>query len=157
MNDEKYEEDKFSGMDLLKKVVVVCIGVLFILIPVAFIVGIYFFGFAGFFSIFGIRVESVGTLLIFVAGYFLLALFLDIFAVLLFQFISPYVSGESKLFFLRMVLDCTFSWFALHTVNELMTSIDLPFILEVLIVLFIFLIEEAINNNEERAAPCSDH
>ena len=71
MNDEKIlKRTNFPGMDLLKKVVVVCIGVLFILIPVAFIVGIYFFGFASFFSIFGIRVESVGTLLIFVAGDF---------------------------------------------------------------------------------------
>ena len=48
----------------------------------------------------------------------------------------------------RMVIDCTFTWFALHTVDEFMNSITVPLTTEVVAVLS-FLFEIAFEVKEK--------
>lgn len=42
-----------------------------------------------------------------------------------------------------MILDCLFSWIALHTVDDVMESITIPLMTEIVVVIVFFIIEEA--------------
>lgn len=152
----KKNEQTFSVMNLFKKIIFAIAGAVLIILPISLLVGTFFFGFAGLFTIFGVQYASFNTLLLFVLGYFLLALVLDILSVTLFELISIYVTGEQKFFITRMVFDCAFSWLALYTVDEFMTTITIPLSVEIIAVLLVFLIEEAFTGKKTRTpADCN--
>jgi Regulatory protein YrvL len=46
-------------------------------------------------------------------------------------------------------LECTFSWFAFHTVDEFMRSITIPFKTEWIVVLLLFIVEAAFDGKKE--------
>lgn len=152
----KKNEQIFSVMNLFKKTIFAIAGAVLIILPISLLVGAFFFGFAGLFTIFGVPYASFNTLLLFVLAYFILALFLDLFSVTLFELASLYVTGEQNLFITRMVFDCAFSWLALYTVDEFMSTITISLSVEIVAVLLVFLVEEAFTNNKTRkAVDCS--
>src|SRR5699024_11751428 len=53
---------------------------LFALVIIAFVIGIFFFGFAGILNLFGVSIDSYLSLLLFVIAYFILGTFLDLFS-----------------------------------------------------------------------------
>lgn len=152
----KKNEQTFSVVDLFKKTVFALVGAILIILPISLLVGLYFFGFAGLFSILGVQFDSFHTLLLFVLAYFLLALVMDVFSVMLYELISSFVSGEQQLFITRMIFDCAFSWLALYTVDEFMSTITIPLSIEIIAVLLVFFVEEAFTNKKTRkTADCS--
>lgn len=148
MNKHK-ENDSFSDLKPFEKILVIVSLILLVILALSFIFGIFFFCFAGLFHIFGVHYESIQSLILFAVIYFIVALILDFLSILLFGLISPYLTNKYKLFVTRMILDCLFSWIALHTVDDVMESITIPLITELVVVIVFFIIEEAFENNKD--------
>ncbi|WP_222127421.1 YrvL family regulatory protein [Bacillus sp. X1(2014)] len=136
-------------MDLFEKVLVITALTLLVVISFTFVIGSIFFGIVGFFNLFGVRYTSPYSLIGFVMMLFLFGGVVDLFSITLIAWSSRYVSGKYKLFIIRMVIDCTFTWLALHTVDEYMDSITIPLKTEIIAVLLLFFIEIAFDNREK--------
>ncbi|WP_235851589.1 YrvL family regulatory protein [Heyndrickxia camelliae] len=108
-----------------------------------------FFGFVGFFNLFGVRCTSPYSLINFILLLFLYGGVVDLISITLITLLSQYVSGKYKSFFTRMLIDCTFTWLALHMVDEAMNSITIPLKTETVAVLLLFIIVNAFDNKEK--------
>jgi len=64
--------------------------------------------------------------------------------------VIPICIGKIKSFFTRMLIDCTFTWLALHMVDEAMNSITIPLKTETVTVLLLFIIVNAFDNKEKK-------
>lgn len=139
-NNHKY---LFRNLNLFEKMLVITALTLIIVLSITIVIGSLFFGISGFFSLFGVQYTSTYSLIGFVLFFFLFGFILDLFSMIFIKLSSRYISGEYKLFITRMVIDCTFTWLALHTVDEFMNSITIPFTTEIIAVLLFFFIEVA--------------
>lgn len=146
MNRKKSSDE----WNIVEKIVGPIFMVLFVLFVLSFVVGVFFFGFAGFFKIFGVQYSSISSLIGFVVFYFILSFILDLFSLIFANTASAYFSGKRTIFIVRMVIECFFSWIALHTVDEFMESITIPLRTEAIAVFFIFLVEKAIDQPEKK-------
>ncbi|CEE00942.1 MULTISPECIES: YrvL family regulatory protein [Bacillaceae] len=149
MNKHK-ENDSFSDLKPFEKILVIVSLILLVVLALSFIIGIFFFGFAGLFHIFGVHYESIQSLILFAVVYFIVALILDFLSILLFGLLSTYITNKFNLFVTRMILDCLFSWIALHTVDDVMESITIPLMTEIVVVIVFFIIEEAFENKKDK-------
>lgn len=137
-NDNTFSDTKFST-----KIMVFVSFSFVVLLALSFVLGLFFFSFAGIFRIFGTQYESVSSLLIFAVIYFMIAFVMDFVSIMLFRLLSPYLTGRYSQFFVRMISDCTFSLLSLYWVDEAMNSITIPFMTKLIIVLLLFMVEEA--------------
>lgn len=119
------------------------IGITLIVVAaLALVFGVLFFGMAGLFSILGVEYQSNGSLLIFVVCFFLLDAFFDFFA-------NPLIKLAPQHILMRMLIDVTFTWLAIHTVDEFMASIDIPLKIEIIVAILFFLIELAFDEKKK--------
>lgn len=72
--------------------------------------------------------------------YFLIGFLLDFISIALIRLATQNSIGKYKSFFTRMVIDCTFSWLAFHTADEIIDGITIPLTTEVLAVVFFYLV-----------------
>ncbi|MFF2596807.1 YrvL family regulatory protein [Priestia megaterium] len=142
MNKNKHK-NLFRNLNIFEKMLVVLALTLIIVLSITIVIGSLFFGISGFFSLFGVQYTSTYSLIGFVLFFFLFGFILDLFSIVFIKLSSRYISGKYKLFITRMVIDCTFTWLALHTVDEFMNSITIPFTTEIIAVLLFFFIEVA--------------
>ncbi|MDR7073564.1 YrvL family regulatory protein [Fictibacillus barbaricus] len=147
--NHKNKKNPFRDMNLFEKVLVIKALILLVVISFTFVIGSIFFGIVGFFNLFGVRYTSPYSLIGFVLLLFLFGGVVDLFSITLIACSSRYVSGKYKLFIIRMVIDWTFTWLALHTVDEYMESITIPLKTEIIAVLLLFFIEIAFDNKEK--------
>ncbi|MCM3116321.1 regulatory YrvL family protein [Neobacillus sp. MER 74] len=147
--NRKNKKNRFRDLDLFEKVLVITAITLLVLIAFTFVIGSIFFGFVGLFNVFGVEYTSPYSLI----GFLLLLLLfgggVDLCSINLIKLSSRYVTGKYKLFVIRMVIDCTFTWIAFHTVDEYMDSIIIPLKTEIIAVLLLFFIEIAFDNREK--------
>ncbi|MGE7186235.1 YrvL family regulatory protein [Peribacillus sp. NPDC006672] len=143
------DNDSFRDMNLFNKIFVVTALTFLVILYISFVLGSFFLGIAGFFSLFGVQYESLYSLLIFVLFFFFLGFIFDLFSIAFINLSSLYVLGKYKLFITRMVIDCTFTWLSLHTVDEFMNSIAIPVTTEISAVLLFFFIEIAFDDKEK--------
>jgi len=120
-----------------------------VILALTFIVGLFFFGFTGIFSLLGVQFESFSAILLFVLYFFLLGIFSDLFSKVFILLITPKLSGAVLVFLVTMIIDCTFSLFALHTVDELMRSISIPITAELIVVFLLFIVDVAFEGKKE--------
>lgn len=139
----------FRDLDLFEKIIVITSLTLLVVLSVTFVIGSFFFGIVGFFRLFGVQYTSPYSLIGFVLFFFLFGAVVDLFSLAFIKLSSQFISGIYKLFMTRMVIDCTFTWFALHTVDEFMNSITVPLTTEVVAVLLFFFIEIAFEVKEK--------
>ncbi len=142
LNDDK----PFREMGIKEKIKTVVIMCLIVLIPLSFVLGVTYFSLAGFFRLFGGEYDSRLSLLLFVLFLFLLGLVLELFSMGLVKLSEFYISGKYQLFIVRFLFNCTFSWLTIYTVDEFMNSITVPFIVEIIVVIFMFFLEEALEH-----------
>lgn len=122
---------------------------LLLLLVFAFILGIYLFTFSGFFRIIGVEYESNGALFQFVVFYVLLAMIFEFLGNGLTHYVCTFVHGKKQKFFTRMVIECTLSWLALHTVDEFMHAISIPWFAEIGVVIILFFVEWAFEDDKK--------
>lgn len=123
---------------------------LLIIVVLSFVIGIFFLGLAGAFDLLGVKYDSYLHLFIFVLAYFILGIFLDLFAIGFIKLSTFYITGKTEQFLTRMVIDCTFNWLAIYTVDEFMTSITVPLHVEILIVVVLFFMDVVFDEKKEK-------
>jgi hypothetical protein len=147
--NHKNKKNQFRDLSLFEKVLVISALTLLVVISIMFVIGSIFFGFVGFFKLFGVRYTSPYSLISFVLLLFLFGGVVDLISITLITLLSRYETGKYKSFITRMVIDCTFTWLALHTVDEYMNSITIPLKTEFVAVLLLFFIEVSFDNRKK--------
>jgi hypothetical protein len=135
------KKNKFKNLNLFEKVLVITSSTLLIVLAITFVIGGLFFGVVGFFRLFGVQYTSTYSLIGFLLFFFLFGGLVDLFSIFVIYLSSQYISDKYKLFFSRMFIDCTFTWLALHTVDEFMISITIPLTTEIVAVFLFFFFE----------------
>lgn len=72
----------------------------------------------------------------------------DLFAKTFIRLSGQCFSGRFHLFTIRLLIYGTFTWLALYTVDELMSSITIPFTVEIVVALLLFLLEIAFDDEK---------
>ena len=137
-------------MNSLDKIIAIIVVILLVIVCIAIVFGSVFFGIAGFLNLFGVRYDSFSSLLLFVLNYFLISLILDFISIFLIRLTKQNLIGKYKSFLTRMMIDCTFSYIAFHTADEVIDGINIPIITEVIAVIFFFLVELAFEDKEKK-------
>lgn len=126
-NDDK----PFREMGIKEKVANIAGISLIIILPLSFVLGVTYFGFAGFFSLFGGKYDSRTALLIFVVFLFLLGLVLDPLSMVLVKLSKNYITGSYQLFAVKFLFNCLFSWLTIYTADEFISyRREYPFLKE---------------------------
>lgn len=129
--------------DKIFSVIVVSI---IVIVALSIVAGAAFFGIAGLFKILGVEYESWYSFLIFFLMFGLIGFMADIFAIPLSRILASRTDKTYQKFLIVMVVDCLFSWMAIHTTDELMSSITIPSGTELITVLVMFLAEHAMDD-----------
>jgi len=123
----------------------IVVGII-VIVAISIVAGATFFGVAGLFKILGVEYESWYSFLIFFLMFGLIGFMADIFAIPLSRILASYTNKTYQKFLIVMVVDCLFSWMALHTTDELMSSITIPTGTEFITVIVLFLAEHAMDD-----------
>lgn len=121
----------------------------FAIFILSIIIGIFFLALAGAFDLLGVKYDSYFELLKFVIAYLILGIILDLIAIGFIHAASFYISNKTQQFFTRMLIDCSFNWLAIFTVDEWMTSITIPIHVEILIVVVLFFMDVVFEEKKE--------
>ena len=124
----------------MDKIIAVTIVLLLVFVCITIIFGGIFFGITGFLNLFGVRYDSFSSLLLFILVYFLIGVLLDFISIALIRLATQNLVGKYKSFLTKMVIDCTFSWLAFHTADEIIDGINIQLKTEVLAVVFFYLV-----------------
>ncbi|MDE5052962.1 YrvL family regulatory protein [Niallia taxi] len=155
--NHKNKKSRIRDLDFSEKIVVISALVLLVVISIAIVIGSIFFGFVGFFKLFGVQYSSIFSLIGFVFVLLLFGGLVDLISISLITFLSQkYESSKYKLFIARMVIDCSFTWLSFHTVDEFMNSITIPLKTEIIAVLLLFFIEIAFESREKAGRQVED-
>jgi len=119
-----------------------------VIVAVSSMLGAFVFGFVGLFKIF----DSFQSLLIFLLLFFIIGFVVDLLSIFLINIFSQQIKNSKNKFLVRLVIDCSFSWISIHTADELIRSINISFITELVAVFLLFLLEVTmdINSKEEK-------
>lgn len=115
-------------------------------------IGLYFFGIAGIFKLLGIEYHSVWSLIIFVASFFILALFAELFFKPVSYLITKNMSRTFDAFIVKFSILGLVNGFCLFAVDMLMASITITLKAGIIIAIIITLIELAIEDRIEEAS-----
>ncbi len=120
-----------------------------VIVALSIVGGAAFFGIAGLFKILGVEYESWYSFLIFFLIFGLIGFIADIFAIPLSRILASFTNKTYQKFLIVMFVDCLFSWMALHTTDELMSSITIPTGTELITVMVLFLAEHTMDDKTE--------
>jgi len=121
----------------IKKITGMTLFVVFIL---GVIIGIYSLGIAGIFELLGVQYQSIGSLIIFVIGIFILGLPVDLVLGAMADLTAKKVSGKIAAFVIQFLFGFMANWIVILTVDAWMSSINLSletkFILSLVLTFF---------------------
>ena len=134
-----------------KTATVVAIAILIIMV-VGFVFCLYLFGMAGFFKLFGVQYNSAWSLVLFVAGFFVLGIIVELFTEAIFKLSIRNMTGKSKVFLIRIGFESASNWLVLFTVDEFMGGITLSLEVEIIIALLLAVIEASLDGDKDKPA-----
>ena len=140
----------YNEVNSLDKIIAIILVILLVIVSIIIVFGSLFLGITGFLNLFGASYDSISQLLLFVLNYLLIGLILDFIAIFLIRITTQNLIGKYKSFLTRMIIDCTFSFIAFHTADEVIEGINIPIITEVIAVIFFFLVELAFEDIEKK-------
>ena len=143
------KNDSFRKMNLKEKTVTVAGITLLIILVAGFVLGIYFFGMAGILKLLGVQYQSIWSLVIFVASYFFLGLFVELFSNAIVKLSTQNITGQLWKSMIRICFEFSANWLVLVTVDEFMESITLSLETEIIIALLIAVVEMAFDDDKE--------
>ena len=135
--------------DFFTKVFTVISITLIVIIAILLMLGAFVFGFIGLFKIFGVQYDSFLSLLIFLLMFFIIGFIIDLLSIFLINTFSQQIKSSKRKFLMRLIIDCSFSWVAIHTADELIRSITIPSITELIAVFLLFLLEVVMDMNSK--------
>ncbi|MCU7741516.1 regulatory YrvL family protein [Priestia megaterium] len=122
---------------------------LIVTITISLMLGAFVFGFVGLFEILGVQYDSFLSLLIFLLLFFIIGFIVDFLSIFLINIFSQQIKSSKRKFLVRLVIDCSFSWFAIHNADELISSISISSITELIAVFLLFLLEVVMDMNSK--------
>ena len=143
------KDDSFRDMNIIEKTVTVAVITVLIILVVGFIFGLYFFGMAGIFKLLGVQYDSIWSLVVFVVSFFILCVFVELFAKAIFKLYVRNITGKIKLLLIRISFECISNWLVLFTVDEYMKSITLSLETEIIVVLLLAVLEVAFDDDDK--------
>lgn len=149
---ENKDNDSFRDLKFFEKIVVTVSLTLLVVLSIAFVIGIFYFGMAGLFQLFGVQYTSAYSLLGFVLVFFFVGFIVDLFSIAFIKLTSQYISNKYTLFITRMAIDSTFTLLTLHVVDEFMNSITISLLTEIVAAILLFFIDVAFDNKKEKAS-----
>src|SRR5699024_1825387 len=114
---------------------------IFVSVIVGCVIGIYFVGFAGLFQLLGVTYHSIWALALFVISFFIIGFVIDLFVHPLVKILAEVLQNRYHVFFLRFAIDVSANWMILHVLNVIMDSITINVVTEIIIAVFLFLVE----------------
>ena len=118
-------------------------------IACAAVFGGFFFGMAGFFSLFDVQYDSWFALVKFVLCFFIIGFIAEPIAKVVILVTSIKLNSANKLFLVRNMINCFFSWVSIYTADAIVKSIDIPLLAEILAVAVLYLAEIAFESKEK--------
>jgi hypothetical protein len=79
--------------------------------------------------------------LVFLLLFFIIGFIVDLLSIFLINTLSQHIESSKRKLLIRFVIDCSFSWFAIHTADELIRSITVHSMTELIAVFLLFLLE----------------
>lgn len=116
--------------------------IIFSIIVLGFIIGIYFIGFAGLFHLLGAEYDSVKALSLFVISFFSIAFVIDLFVHPFSKIITRQFPHKYHAFFLQFAIETSANWMVLHAINALMNTVSMTVTDELIIAVFLFFAED---------------
>ncbi|MBD3109928.1 hypothetical protein IEO70_16435 [Bacillus sp. AGMB 02131] len=140
--------NKSSFQSAKQKLISIILVTLFAGIACATIFGAFFFGIAGFLSLFNVQYTSLFALIKFVLCFFIIGFIMEPISRLMTLIISSKLSSKEKLPVIRMMFNCLFSWLSIYLADALVSGIDIPLMTEFLAVAVLYLAEIAFADKE---------
>lgn len=134
-------DEEEDDLGLIGKIMVITLLVLLVLFALTVVIGGFFFGFLGFFHLFGVEYDSIGSVVLFVVFSFLLGIVVDLVPGALYRIYAPRMQGKYKIATVQIAVDTVFSWITLFTIDEFMNSITIPLATEIAAALLLALME----------------
>lgn len=130
-----------EDLSIIGKIVVGFLLVLLVVFAISFLMAIYFFASAGLFTVLNITYPSLTALAGFIMLLFGVSLLFEPVFKGLYYLVAAYIGRWRT--FLYLLFDSIAGFLAIFTVDEVMTSITIPFSKEILIAVFFALVEYA--------------
>lgn len=144
----EHNDDSFKNMNAKEKTVTV-IGVsLLIMLITSFVLGIFFFGFAGLFALLGVHYQSIWSLITFVIIFFILGSIVDIFFDVIAKWTVINISRNVTSFLLQVLIGFTSNWIILVIVDAFMEGIFLSLWAKLIIALFLGVLEPVFDDKK---------
>ncbi|MET3695821.1 regulatory protein YrvL [Bacillus oleivorans] len=138
---ENKDNNSLKDLTLTGKIIVISSLTLLIIFAIIFPIGIYFFGFAGLFSLSDVPYTSL-SLLGFVIIFSILSIFLELVAKALIEVSTQYIKNIYKSFIIRMLIYCTFTWVCINAADELINALTIPLKIELVAAFLDFILED---------------
>ncbi|MEN1968533.1 YrvL family regulatory protein [Lentibacillus sp. N15] len=119
----------------------------FAVIIIGLLLGVYLFGIAGIFEVLGVQYKSNWSLLIFVIGFFILGLLVDLVLGAMADISAKKVSGKITAFVIRFIFGFVTNLIVIFTVDEFMSSISLSPGTKLVISLILTIFESALGSD----------
>lgn len=138
-------------MNIKEKITTAIVVSVLIIFVIGFVLGVYFFGMVGVFKLLGVQYESTWSLVIFVISFVLLSLIVELFSNVLFKLSVQTMTEKIKIFLIRLSYGIISNWLVLFIVDEFMNSITLSLKTEIIIAIFLGIIEIAFDDEKDRS------
>ncbi|MEN1968477.1 YrvL family regulatory protein [Lentibacillus sp. N15] len=145
---ENNNDDSFKNMNAKKKTATIIGLTLFIILVIASVLGIFFFGFAGVFKLLGVHYQSIWSLFIFVVSFFILGFVVDLFFDAIRKLSVQNTRGNMKAFFIQVIIAFVANWIVIVTVDAFMKSITLSLGTKAIIALLLAILESVFDNKK---------
>lgn len=132
-----------------EKIIVIIAIALIVFVSAAIVFGGIYFGLVGFFSLIGVTYDSTGSLLLFILYCILIGIFFEVVEVGILFFIEKAKLDDKMRLFWKVLVKLGLTWFVIHIVNELMTTITLSAIAEILTALLIVCVDIVFDDDKK--------
>lgn len=125
--------------------------ILFVVIIIGLLIGIYLFGIVGIFAVLGVQYQSNWSLFIFVISVFILGLLVDLVFGAMADLLVDNISGKKIAFIIRFLFGFATNWIVIFTVDTFMSSISLSSGTKLIISMLLTTFESALSNDEKNS------
>lgn len=145
-----HHDEPFRDKNCKQKIGTIVGMTLFILFILGFVLGIYFFGVAGIFTLLGIEYTSVWSLIIFVVILIILSAIVELFSEPIFRLIAGKITGTFAVLCIQFGIQSLTNWLCLFTIAEFMESVHLTQEAGIIVAMLLALIEMTIEAKERK-------
>lgn len=139
---KKDEEKIFEGLNKFEITILAALSV-------AIVLGAFLFGMVGLFYLFGVKYDSVSSVLWFVLLFFIVGILSDVFANTLMKKITKIIKGKKSSMVLRNIIHVGFTFLTFYLVDWLVKGIDTGYLFELVAAILFVLLDWAFDSKEK--------